>query len=235
MNKIWNLIYCWFEFVRPKASRPLFKRAHCAPLLFCDLFSLRKEIYPRPTALVKTKIHLGLVFLITSGSSKPEPREKYFLGFVAKNKATDPISFKNMSSTGFGTINILAEPSLPRVLRFQLLSPIIEILRFQSLPCQSSESPFVELKSRFPLRSSYIDRDAPSPEPCFTYHPESPAEEPSLRLPLLEVSYREMLRLQSLSLKVPRKRAALHTSLTGLLWREMLFLQELIFHISLSS
>jgi hypothetical protein len=50
----------------------------------------------------------------------------------------------------------------------------------------------------------YIDRDAPSPEPCFTYKylPESPVEEPSLRIPLVEVPYREMLRLQILLLPV---------------------------------
>ena len=83
MNKTPNKIYYWFESVRP-----LYEQTHCAPLLFSELLCLGKENYPRPTALVKAKIHLGVVFLISSGSSKPEPKEKYFLGFVARNKAT---------------------------------------------------------------------------------------------------------------------------------------------------
>ena len=134
---------------------------------YSDLFCVGKENCPRPTALIKAKIHLGPVLLIASGSSKREPKEKYCLGFVAKNKATKPLSIKNMSSTGFGTINVLAEPSLPRSLRFHFLSPINEMLRFQSLPWQPSESPVMELHSRFPLRSSYVDRDAPSPRALF--------------------------------------------------------------------
>ena len=88
----------------------------------------------RTKGLIKAKIHFGLVFLITPGSSNHESKGKYFLGFVAKNKATKPLSFKNISSTSFGTINILAEPSLPRSLRFHLLSPINEMFRLQSLP-----------------------------------------------------------------------------------------------------
>jgi hypothetical protein len=59
----------------------------------------------------------------------------------------------------------------------------------------------MELHSRFPLRSSYIDMDSPFPELYFTY-PKSTIEEPSLRLPLVEVPYREMFRLQSLLMPV---------------------------------
>jgi hypothetical protein len=55
-----------------------------------------------------------------------------------------------------------------------------------------------ELYSIFPFRSFYVDKDASSPEPCFTYLPESPVEDLSVMVPLVAVPYREMCRVQSL-------------------------------------
>ena len=58
-------------------------------------------------------------------------------------------------------IDILAEPSLAKFLRFYLWSPVKEMLHFQSLPLPVSQSPQFRCPlSRFPSQSLFKERDA---------------------------------------------------------------------------
>jgi hypothetical protein len=51
-----------------------------------------------------------------------------------------------------------------------------------------------------PLRSHYIEKDVPFPEPSFTYLYKFPAKEPSFQVSLAQLPQKEMLRLQSILL-----------------------------------
>jgi hypothetical protein len=88
--------------------------------------------------------------------------------------------------------------------------------------------------SRFPLRSSYIEKDVPFPEPSFTYLYKSPAKEPPFQVPLAELPQRDApspeLSFTCLS-KSPVKESLLQVPPGGPLWSEM-SISRAIYYIS---
>jgi len=69
----YNRIYNELEHLKTQCSRPFYKQAHCVPL-FCNLFSLGKNHNPSPAVLLKARIVLRYVFILTPGSNLPDPR-----------------------------------------------------------------------------------------------------------------------------------------------------------------
>jgi len=145
-------------------------------------------------ALIKARVDLRHMFLITSGFSLSEPKGEYPLECCGQKQGHKLLSYSwhnNISSTGSGPLNILAKPPLhfTKCLRFPLWRPMKERLRFQriymSIGVLSIRALSPSYTHRAPMESRSYSRA------LFRPYLETPVKKPPSRSPTRPIS-REM-------------------------------------------
>jgi len=129
VNNRYNIIYKELEHLKTQCSGAFYKEAHCVPL-FCNLFCLGKNHNPSPAALLKARIVFRWVFIMTPGSSLPDPRRAFSCMWDDHSLShADTLWIKKCTLTSFVTLGLQSEWNAPKNGEPPVGFPFLAILR----------------------------------------------------------------------------------------------------------